>query len=46
MSLLKGESLNEFLKVLDEMVDLKEEEFPKTVSTYCFKKIFTKYNSN
>lgn len=32
MSLLKGELLDEFLKVLDGIVDLKEDEFPKTVS--------------
>lgn len=33
MSLLKEELLNEFLKILDEIVNLKEGEFPKTVST-------------
>lgn len=32
MSLLQGQSLDEFLKKLDEIVDLKEGEFPKTVS--------------
>lgn len=32
MSLLKEELLYEFLKVLDEIVGLKEGEFPKTVS--------------
>jgi len=36
MSLLKEELLNEFLSVLDEIVNLKEGEFPKTVSIYCF----------
>lgn len=35
MSLLQGQSLDEFLKKMDEIVDLKEGEFPKTVS--CFK---------
>jgi len=33
MSLLKEELLDEFLKILDEIVNLKEGEFPKTVST-------------
>jgi len=34
MSLLKEELLDEFLRVLDEIVNLNEGEFPKTVSTY------------
>lgn len=32
MSLLHGELLNKFLETLSEIVDLKEDEFPKTVS--------------
>lgn len=40
MSLLQGESLQKFLKVLDEIVDLKEEEFPKTVCIFFFLIIF------
>lgn len=34
MSLLQGESLQKFLKELEEIVDLKEGEFPKTVCIY------------
>jgi hypothetical protein len=34
MSLLKEESLQKFLKKLDEIVDLKEGEFPKTVCIF------------
>lgn len=32
MSLLQGKLVDEFLKELNEIVDLKEGEFPKTVS--------------
>lgn len=40
MSLLQGESLDEFFKKLDEIVDLKEGEFPKTVSSYIIYNFF------
>jgi len=32
MPLVQGKLLDKFLKVLDDIVDLKDEEFPKTVS--------------
>jgi len=34
MSLLQGKLIDEFLKTLNEIVDLKEGEFPRTVSIF------------